>query len=434
MRAAVWALILLASLPAYGVSEDGTVQELRQEIEKLKAIVGAQQKELQELRRRVGEKGPGPAPAVTVPSKSSFSLYGFLRVDAIWDTGQTNNAQTPFFVQSPSRPGTGRTGNRQFTVHPRLTRIGLNWSAPGSVQGFKVNGRFEIDWQNAQGLTPESRQIPRIRHAYVELQGKEWNFLLGQTWDLISPLFPSPNDDTLMWNAGNLGDRRPQVRFTYTPQGQRWTTAFAVGLTGAIDAKDLDGNGIRDGEDSGLPNVQFRVGLQLDKGTVGLWSHYAWEQTTAPVGGAVRFSGYSFGSDWNFPLGNGWTLRGEGWIGRNLSDFRGGIGQGVLAGNEVRSRGGWLELGYQLSPTQRLALGYTFDDPRDGDVPPTPVPPAPNPFAFGRIRNSSWYLHYRVRLSSAVELAVNYLYWQTRWRGQPTGTDHRVNLFVQQNF
>src|SRR5213075_2902130 len=82
------------------------------------------------------------------------------------------------------------------------------------------------------------------------------SWLFGQTWDIISPLFPSPNDDTLMWNAGNIGDRRPQFRYTYEPARRPLSVSVGLGLTGAIDAQDLDANGIRDGEDSGLPNVQ----------------------------------------------------------------------------------------------------------------------------------------------------------------------------------
>jgi hypothetical protein len=33
-----------------------------------------------------------------------------------------------------------------------------------------------------------------------------------------------------------------------------------------------------------------------------------------------------------------------------------------------------------------------------------------------------------------VEVAVNYLFWTTKWKDQATGTDHRINAFVQHNF
>src|SRR5439155_966970 len=86
-----------------------------------------------------------------------------------------------------------------------------NLAAPAdTLKGQTVTGKFEMDWQNGQGVTPESRPLPRIRHAYIQLQHGPQQWLFGQTWDLISPLYPSPNDDTPMWGAGNLGDRDGQ--------------------------------------------------------------------------------------------------------------------------------------------------------------------------------------------------------------------------------
>jgi hypothetical protein len=221
-----------------------------------------------------------------------------------------------------------------------------------------------------------------------------------------------------------LGDRRAQIRLSYEPKDKPLRWALALGLTGAVDRKDLDNNGVRDGEDSGLPNVQVRLAWKFRNGETGLWAHHAWERVTNPVAGQTRFTSHSVGLDWQWQLSPKWNLRGELWTGRNLSDFRGGIGQGVnAAGSEIRSKGGWLELGWQYSPKQRLAFGYTIDDPKNADVP-----------AGGRTNNSAWYLHHRWRLSGNVELAVNYLFWTTKWQGQATGIDHRLNAFVQHNF
>jgi hypothetical protein len=60
----------------------------------------------------------------------------------------------------------------------------------------------------------------------------------------------------------NVGDRRPQLRAAYEPKAGRGKLSFigGMGLTGAIDAVDLDNNGFRDGEESALPNIQARVG------------------------------------------------------------------------------------------------------------------------------------------------------------------------------
>jgi hypothetical protein len=425
-----WCGMLVASLMALlagSAMADPSLQDLQRQIDELRKIVKEQQKEIERLRAQLKQAAPQtPQANVTAPSGERLNFYGFLRLDSIFDSGLTNNAQTPFWVLSPSNANKRRTGNQQLTVHPRLTRIGINFVAPPNlVKGWDVTGKFEMDWQNAQGVTPESRPLPRIRHAYLQLQRGSYSLLLGQNWDLISPLFPSPNDDTLMWNAGNLGDRRAQIRLSYEPKDKPLRWALALGLTGAVDGKDLDNNGVRDGEDSGLPNVQVRLAWKFRNGEIGLWAHHAWERVTNPVAGQTRFTSHSIGLDWQWQLSPKWNLRGELWTGRNLSDFRGGIGQGVNAatGAEIRSKGGWLELGWQYSPKQRLAFGYTIDDPKNADVP-----------AGGRTKNFAWYLHHRWRLSGNVEVGVNYLFWTTKWQGQATGIDHRLNAFVQHNF
>lgn len=419
--------LVVVLLAGHGMAEP-SLQDLQRQIDELRKIVKEQQREIERLRAQLKQVAP-PAPQadVTVPSRERLSLYGFLRLDGILDSGLTNNAQTPFWVLSPSNPEKRRTGNQQISVHPRLTRIGINFTAPPNLlKGWDVTGKFEIDWQNAQGLTPESRQLPRIRHAYLQLQRNNFSLLLGQTWDLISPLFPSPNDDTLMWNAGNLGDRRAQIRLSYEPKNKPLRFAVALGLTGAVDNKDLDRNGVRDGEDSGLPNLQGRIARKFSRVEIGLWAHHSWERVTKPVANQTRFKSHSVGLDLNWQISRKWNLKGEVWTGRNLSDFRGGIGQGVntITGSEIRSKGGCLELGWQYSPKQRLAIAYTVDDPKDADV----------PSSDGRTKNFVWYLHHRWRLNGNVEIGFNYLFWTTKWRGQATGIDHRFNTFVQHNF
>jgi len=427
-------MVLLSAVAARPSNE-----ELQRQIDELRQIVKEQQKEIEAFRKQAGiqqpTKQPAPAIPVATPSGEKTDLYGFLRLDAILDSSLTNNGQIPFFVLSPDNLGKGSNGNSAFTMHPRLTRLGLNFAAPSDLpEGWKTTGKFEIDWQNGSGLTVESRPLPRIRHAYIQMQRGSDVWLLGQTWDLISPLFPSPNDDTLMWNAGNMGDRRPQIRFSHDPKNKPFTWAVALGLTGAIDAKDLDdtnadgkpdGNGVRDGEDSALPNIQARLAWKWKQGSVGLWAHHAWERLTKPIAGSRRFTSHSVGLDWQQQIFPGWDVRGELWTGRNLSDFRGGIGQGIntARGSEIHSQGGWLEVGRQISPRHRLALGYTTDDPKDSDIP-----------EGGRTKNTAWYLHSRWKLSTNVEIGLNYLYWITKWRGMATGTDHRIDSFIQHHF
>ncbi len=365
---------------------------------------------------------PLPAPVVQGGVRSgrdAVTIYGQIRTDLLYDTQQPNpNNQFPAWINSPDTTG-GESA--RFGLHPRLTRVGFNFAAPeDTMKGWTVTGNIEVDFQNGGS---ESRQALRARHLYVKLASANGTWLVGQTWDLASPLFPSPNDDSLMWNAGNLGDRRPQIRYTGGSGGTEF--GVALGLTGAIDAKDLDSDGIRDGEDSGVPNVQARLGWRTMTSSIGVWAIQAWEETATPVAGETKFQASAIGADFAVNLGGGFDVKGEAWTGRNLSDFRGGVGQGVntTTGEEVRSSGGWVELGFNLSNTHRLALGYTLDDPRDADI-----------AANGRTKNSALFVHNRWLVGNNVDVGLNVLFWNTEFNGQATGRDTRLNLYLSRRF
>ena len=315
-------------------------------------------------------------------------------------------------------------------MHPRLTRFGINLSGPAlrPLGGARVAGKLEIDFQNGGR---DSRAIPRYRHAYVTLTWASGSLLVGQTWDLISPLFPSVNADTLMWNAGNLGDRRPQIRATYQSTNGRaqWSVAGAAGLTGAVDQQDLDADGIRDGEAAAWPTLQGRVGVTYALGTrraaVGVWGHASRQDLATSIAAETSFDSRAIGLDIEVPIWRRAVVRGEAWTGSNLADIRGGIGQNInrSTGDEIGSTGGWVELGGDVTPGYALFAGYTIDAPDRDDVAPG-----------GRTENAAWFVTNRFSFGRPVIFGVDYLRWRTEYRGLPAGTDNRVNAYVTYNF
>ncbi|HSL83747.1 MAG TPA: hypothetical protein VLF66_13310 [Thermoanaerobaculia bacterium] len=354
---------------------------------------------------------------------SAFRFYGFARLDAIYDDSRPDALQTPTFIRSED-PSAGPGGEDSLTLHPRLTRFGVDLDGPvlDPLGGARLGGKLEIDFQNGGR---ESRAVPRYRHAYLTLGWEHSTLLVGQTCDLIYPLYPEVNADTLMWNAGNLGDRRAQVRWTFDPAGTGLTFAAAAGLTGAVDSQDLDGDGVRDGEDSGVPNLQARLGWSRSVGggdlAFGLWGYTAREEVQVPVSGETEFESFAAGLDFSVPLPGSLTLRGELWTGENLSDVRGGIGQGVNAatGREIASRGGWAELGWKSGGPYSLYTGATLDDPDDDDLRPG-----------DRSENSAWYLVQRLDFTGAFRVGLDYLRWTTEYVGLDEGTDNRLNLYI----
>lgn len=435
MRRRVGVILLFVLSAAYAGADEPELAALRDRVVALEAQNAAMRAELDAIQARL-EPAP-PQPAATPPpaappappqqvraGESTVAFYGFVRVDAIYDDSRPSAFQTPLFILSED-PRTGLRNNENLTLHPRLTRFGMNYNGPpvARLRDADITGKIEIDFQNGGR---ESRAISRFRHAYLQLSKKQHSFLLGQTSDVISPLFPNANADTLMWNAGNVGDRRPQIRYRY--KSNLVTFESAAGLTGAVDDLDLDADGVRDGEASALPNLQARLGFdsrRKDLWSIGLWGMRGWQETSRAFGGERTFVSSGIGADYKVALGKRARLQGEAWTGEGLSDFRGGIGQSINTGtgDTISSRGGWLELGVDTTPWSGLYLGYTVDDPDDADVP-----------ANGRTKNDAWYVTNRFRFGAPFQIGIEYLRWKTRYRGLAVGLDNRFDVYAIYNF
>ncbi|MBI3845327.1 MAG: hypothetical protein HY292_11895 [Planctomycetes bacterium] len=444
--------VVVTLLPlACGVARAQDLQSLEKKIED-------QQRQIDELRAMKG--GSASAAATNDKDKaaddtvhwkelrvgdSKFKIYGFLRLDAIYDDSRPNNTQTVGFILSedPAAPAGSTAGHRNkpdFTMHPRLTRFGIDFDGP-TVSGLsdaKLTGKLEVDFYN-NGLQPqaESREALRLRHGWLRMGWDDFSILAGQTNDVISPLFPIVNPDFVMWGAGNLGDRRPQLRAEYAPKiddDSKVISQGEIGLTGANDNQDLDaaganGSGFRDGETSGLPTFQGRLAYAttVDKQPleVGAWGHYAWDKPDTQFGGKNRFSSYALGIDYKIPVYEDrlW-VKGELWTGANLSDVRGGILQGInkTTGEEIAARGGWAEVGFKPETWWTLAAGWSTDDPDNNDLP-----------SGARSLNRIWYLATRFQWKP-VEMGVDFLHWKTEYQGFGDGTDNRVQAFVSYSF
>lgn len=372
---------------------------------------------------------------------SMFTLYGYLRVDAIRDDSRPNNTQLPAFIRSedPTAPAAfgAKSHDPDFNLHPKLTRVGLDFKGP-QVSGLgdpKLTGKLETDFYNATAT--ESREALRIRVAYLQLTWNNFAVYGGQMWDVISPLFPIVNPDLVMWGAGNLADRRPQIR------GEWWTNVGdskltltgMLGATSAVDAQDLDANTYRDGDASARPTLQARAGWKTTIGEkqqldFGIWAHNAAEQTDTAFGTTAQrnFDSSAYGIDLTIPIYQDvvW-VKGELWTGRNLDDVRGGILQGInSAGQEIKSRGGFGEIGFKATDHTRLYAGWSFDDPDNDDliVSPTNAPRSRNAIAYAA---AEWEF-------KPVKFGLHYLRWTTGYKGFDDGDDNRFQFYAQYSF
>lgn len=442
-------------------TESTDVQSLKEEIERIRREAEETRKKQEERIKALEEKleklskpetkpaTPAPNPVTTKPGFKA-RLYGFARADMDLDSRKMfAHPHLPFWVLSPDDSRAGNRRDGAFTIHPRLSRLGLDTEAPplSRLGDAKLSGKLEVDFFNfAPGVasaTSNSRQFLRIRHAYGELQKDNVRFLFGQTWDLISPLYPSVNPDVLMWNAGNLGDRRPQFRATWEPKAGPGKVSFGIAALSAdaVGGSNRDADLVLDGESSGRPLFQTRLAynrplwVKGQNAELGFWYHngqYRFQRVAA-INGVRSFESNAIGLDLRIPLTQKLLLQGEAFAGRGLADIRGGVGQDInaITGQTIHSKGAWGELSYQFNPVYTLGAGFTLDNPEDSEV--TPFTGA-NHALVGRTINRTLYIANRFNLGSGFVFGVDWMLFNTHFRGLSPGSNSRINAYLQHSF
>ncbi|HYE99825.1 MAG TPA: hypothetical protein VEJ18_12985 [Planctomycetota bacterium] len=397
--------------------------------------------------------GPGGPPAddwrVLTFGRSKLTFYGFLRLDVLYDTARMAHPQLGLWVLSKDLPGGdgAAAGRSDFTMHPRLTRFGIDFEGPRvpDIGEPGLTGKLEIDFYNLLSSVPtsssNSREFLRLRHAWLKLDWDAFSFLAGQREDVAAPLSPTPNWDMVMWGAGNPGDRRPQIR----PELKAGPITFTglIGVTGAQDNANLDDdpatpgleNAFFDGEASGLPTLQVRMALEAAPaggrpgGTLGVWAHWSRDELDVPLAadGDRRFESTAVGLDLTLHLAEWLWIKGELWSGKNVDDIRGGIFQGVniATGDEIDAAGGWVEAGFPVLPWYTPVVGVSMDDPDDTDL----------TASAARDLNRVHYVAQRFRFGP-VEAGADWMRWKTEYAGGSVrgAVDHRFSLFFAYHF
>lgn len=468
------ALILAVAASSWLFAQDANVQ---QELDALKKSQDALQKQLEENQKRIEnlEKASPAAPqdpakageapkdtakagydSAAKPSEESgwvrwnelvfgdskLKLYGRLRFDLIFDESRPNNTQSMGFVRSEDSNLGGKNGREDLTMHPRLTQLGIDFDGPTiePLGSAELSGKLELDFFNEGANPAASRVTVRLRQAWLKLYWSKMNIslLAGQTYDVASPVQSLISRDYTLWNTGDIGYWRPQLRLEVAPKlgFGNVVAQIMIGLTGAVDRSDLDspgsfGSGYSDGETSGLPTLQARLGYEgvfsegWNKLQFGVWGFRAWEDPDERINGRDRFDSWGYGADLVIPVYEDicW-IKGEIWEGENLDDMRGGIFQGVNAttGDEVRSRGGFIEVGFKPFEFWTTTGGYSMDDPNNHDL-----------GSAAMAVNKIWYFGNHFTFDS-FSFGVDYMYWKTDYTDFQSGDDNRFQAFIQYSF
>jgi hypothetical protein len=354
-------------------------------------------------------------------TKGDFTItpYGTLWANMAYETARSVNGDYVLYVSRPRVDD-----NDVFHVDPKSTRLGFDVLGP-HVSFFgdaQTGGRVEVDFQGT--FTTENKASVLLRHAYIEVKNDEYRLLAGQTWDVISPLYPGVLFYTVGWDGGNIGYRRAQARgerymalsddLLITAQGSLNVDILADTLPAALTS-----------DHSGWPVLEGRLAAALGpRGQgrnpieVGVSSHIGeiiLFPTPAPAGGLPRRT-WSLNADIRVPITSRFGAQGELWTGENLATFFGGIGQGInldpaMHYNTIRSRGGWVEVWYDWSERWHSHVGYSIDDPVDSDI------------TSGRVYNSFIFANLTYDVTKKFMVGFELTSWRTLWKGPPAPVD-----------
>ncbi|NTW11591.1 MAG: hypothetical protein HGA26_09580, partial [Chlorobiaceae bacterium] len=393
-----YGLLLAGSLlaaPATGFAADKPetvemrITRLEKELAELKALM----KQKPETSPATAQAPVAPLPAAAVPAGKpdaqgplsvslgggvKAQLYGFARLDAAWESGQIYPGNIALWAQPY---GMGRNDG-EWNLTAGASRLGFNLSGP-DTEKLRLSGTIEIDFT---GGGAENNQNPRMRHAYLKAfwPASDFSIIAGQTWDLVGSLIPFTDDPAIMWDAGNIGGRHPQLRLTRGfKTGEKGRIELAVAASRTIGEKDIVS--VTDtGRDADMPTIQGRIALSgpvivEDKpATIAVSGHYGQEEWDTDTGNTHKtLDSWSCNVELSLPLSRKLLFAGEYFTGENLDEFYGGIGQGVNTGSNakaitniwnIRSHGGWAALKYFASPSTTFSIGAGIDDPNDSDL------------------------------------------------------------------
>jgi len=332
--------------------------------------------------------------------------------------------QAPIYVE---RQPTNTDPGGELSMHPRLSRFGVSISSKKPGHGFTADAKLEIDFQNGGR---ESRALPRMRHAYAELERGGFQVLFGQTWQLVSQLIPTANADTLMWGTGNTGDRSPQLRVSQViPLDDKSATLTVQGAAMMMGTVNESGQAATNFGD--VPAFDARIAAsaplwtEKEAASIALGAHYGHQELTEKIVGKRVFVQKGLFAELSVPVTEQVGVRGEAFFGENLADLRGAIGQGVNAIRDIaiRTKGFWAEAWVKPSGCVSVAAGVGQDDPNDSDL--EPGLPSLNRAVWGVVH---------VKPLHQTRVGVEYLYWTTAFKDEARRHSHRFDVHMQWEF
>lgn len=209
-----------------------------------------------------------------------ISFSGFIKTDIFLDSRQTVSLREGHFLLFPKGPaldpdGDDTNGRKSLNILSVQTRLAGKVAGPDAL-GAKTSGLIEAEFF---GTSDADVNGFRLRHAFVRLNWKRTEILIGQFWH---PLFVTESyPDVVSFNTGapfQPFNRSPQVRIT------RFIGRFSLAAT-ALAQRDFASNGPEGAGSQYLRNAALpEFNLKLQYGSKNEAS-----QTECLMGAGVNF-------------------------------------------------------------------------------------------------------------------------------------------------
>lgn len=367
-------------------------------------------------------------------SKGGFTItpYGYVSVSGIYESERTVAGDYALYVLPASV-----AGEPASYVDAKSTRLGLNLLGPelGMFPGAKVDGRVEIDFQGP--YLDANRGSVLFRQAYVEVKNEDYLLLAGQTWEILSTLYPGMLQYVPASGVGNLGYRRAMVR---ADRYLSFSDTFLWTLQGSLNAdviSDFRNEPTVTGRPAGWPVVEVRSLFTLGerKGPdalpilLGFSGHIGEQEFTffnSPLTEPDRVVAKTWSANLEvaIPITKKYGFQSEVFHGANLGTFMGGALQGVdrITRDPIESTGGWVDVYYNWTPTVHSHVGYCIDDPLNSDL------------TSGRTYNQAIFGNVLWDMTKSVFLGVEVSQWTTNWVNLGQGESTRCEFLAKYVF
>ena len=393
--------------------------------------------------------------------KGRFTItpYGFINVSTSWESERTKYGDFALYSLSPDLDGGGHSG---FQIDPKSSRLGVKVAGPDLpwlCRCVKTSALAEIDFQAANYAGTRNRGGVMMRRAFVDFTRDDTRLLIGQEWDVVSPLVPQSLNYVPGSYTGNVGYRRAQIRLERT---RKWSNDFSTLWQFAV-CDNVPNDYLTDPNvdiaNSGWPMLQGRIAATFGRNpwancqpcTVGVSGHIG-EMTHDYMNPKIdhrRHETWSANLDVEVPVTNRLQFTTEIYTGTNLSPLLAGIGQGVdlfspgSANFNPRSAdayGGWVNLNFKATKKFRINSGYCVER-MDGMIGSTSI--GGNEYS-ARDKNQVLYLNGIYHWTEDFLTGLEVSRWRTDWhiynaqthaiRSIAPGETTRIDFLVRYSF